>query len=64
MAQVGTHDLEIRLDIQCDDCGLTLNVSTTVNYAGLNCLRISPCTTCMEKARQEGLEQGREEKED
>ena len=53
-------ELEIHVSLGCDICGGPLAITSTAYIAGIVYATITPCQTCLEKARCEAEEEGRE----
>jgi len=55
--------VDIEIDVQCGGCGGSLNAKIayrTSGFGGVIC-EVDPCDTCLEKAKEEGRDEGREE---
>jgi hypothetical protein len=45
--------IEIGINIVCYECGDELEVDSSIDYKDRTTLKITPCPTCLTKAREE-----------
>lgn len=47
--------IEIGIAIVCYECGSELEVNSTIDWKDRTTLRVTPCPTCLTKAREETI---------
>ena len=60
-------DLTVEFDVECAECGKTLEVEVkTDRYGGTttHTVKVTPCDTCLEKAHEAGREDAENEAAD
>lgn len=53
----------IDLDVRCSECGDTLAAEVAYSYQFKVRILVKPCSRCLEKANEEGFDQGLREGE-
>jgi len=54
-------NIEIEFSIECSNCGHSLEVKIGEDYKGFPALAVEPCESCIDSAREEGIEIGKED---
>lgn len=54
--------VDVEIEMQCEKCGNGLNATVgfrTIGAGGVYC-EVEPCGTCIEKAKEDGFQEGRD----
>ena len=53
------HEIEIEFNVECVECGADLTADVTPGaYRKPAVIKVTPCTVCLDKARDEGDDAG------
>lgn len=53
---MATFDYALDFDVKCEECGADLDTETK-EFRGQKLLKITPCSNCMDAAKEKGKEE-------
>lgn len=56
--------IEVDVDVECTECGKTLNASVTRSRSGNVTMSVEPCSKCVDAANSDGYKEGKADAEE